>query len=514
MNRTLGKMKVLAVDDNRTNLHILQVFLKKLGHEVILAENGEEAVQRFAAERPDLVLLDIMMPIMDGFEAARRIKAMTVDRWTPVVFLSALNRDENLVEGLEAGADDYLTKPINFVVLEAKLRSMQRSLAMQQETSDALRRVQAISDNVMEAIITIDEGGKIVSVNRATEGMFGWSSDEMLGNNITMLMPEPHRSTHDAHLANYLAGRTQGKVVGQEREVEAAAKDGRQFPIALGVSEIRLDGQPMFIGVIRDISERKQSEQKAQESARLLQAYYDQTQSEQQLALRLMEKQLHRRGLDDPALHYKVIAAEHFSGDVVAATRSSEGRFYALLADATGHGLAAAISVLPVLAIFYRLAGLNHSLREIVLELNLQLKESMPVGRFVAATVLCLDGPRHTGEIWVGGTPEAYLFDSRGHKSRVFTSDNLPLGIIDNSELAGAPTQFVWENESQILLCSDGLLEASNRQGVQFGSVGIEQAIIDTSPENRFAAIDSALLRHLDGQLAADDISMMLIDCP
>ena len=75
-----------------------------------------------------------MMPVMDGFEAARQIKAMTAERWTPVIFLSALNRDENLVEGLEAGADDYLTKPINFVVLEAKLRSMQRSLALQQES--------------------------------------------------------------------------------------------------------------------------------------------------------------------------------------------------------------------------------------------------------------------------------------------------------------------------------------------------------------------------------------------
>ena len=163
MNALMSKMKVLAVDDNRTNLHILQVFLKKLGHEVILAENGEEAVRKFETESPDLVLLDIMMPVMDGFEAARRIKGMTCDRWTPVIFLSALNRDENLVEGLDAGADDYLTKPINFVVLEAKLRSMQRSLSMQQVAIDSLHRVQAISDNVLDAIITSDEQGVVVS---------------------------------------------------------------------------------------------------------------------------------------------------------------------------------------------------------------------------------------------------------------------------------------------------------------------------------------------------------------
>ena len=203
MNALMTKMKVLAVDDNRTNLHILQVFLKKLGHDVILAENGEEAVARFQSESPDLVLLDIMMPVMDGFEAARRIKAMTRDRWTPVIFLSALNRDENLVEGLDAGADDYLTKPINFVVLEAKLRSMQRSLTMQQVAIDSLRRIQAISDNVLDAIVTTDERGLIVSVNESTERIFGWPAQELIGQSVGVLMPPDARATHADNIGKY-----------------------------------------------------------------------------------------------------------------------------------------------------------------------------------------------------------------------------------------------------------------------------------------------------------------------
>ena len=209
-------MKVLAVDDNRTNLHILQVFLKKLGHQVVIADNGEEAVQRFASEQPDMVLLDIMMPVMDGFEAARQIKAMDTERWTPVIFLSALNRDENLVEGLEAGADDYLTKPINFVVLEAKLRSMQRSLRMQQDSIDALNRLKAISDNVFEAIITINEKGSIVTVNNTVERIFGWQPQEVIGQNIKMLMPEPYHSEHDGYLASYMKG-SEAKIIGRER---------------------------------------------------------------------------------------------------------------------------------------------------------------------------------------------------------------------------------------------------------------------------------------------------------
>lgn len=509
MNAPMTKMKVLAVDDNRTNLHILQVFLKKLGHDVILAENGEEAVRKFETDAPDLVLLDIMMPVMDGFEAARRIKGMTCDRWTPVIFLSALNRDENLVEGLDAGADDYLTKPINFVVLEAKLRSMQRSLSMQQVAIDSLHRVKAISDNVLDAIITSDEQGTIVSVNQSAERIFGWNQNELLGQNISLLLPG------NAPLKGKEAPSAPRSVGGtSEREMLARHKDGHQFPATLSISQVTLDNQQMGICVIRDITERKQAEQQLRDNARQLQTYYDQTQAEQQLALRLMEKQLHRAGLRDQRLKYTVIPAENFSGDIVAAARSPDNRFYALLADATGHGLAAAISALPVLALFYRMTKLNRTVQEIILELNQQLKESMPVGRFVAITLVCLDEQSRQGEIWVGGTPEAFLFDRWGRTTKTFPSSNLPLGIVASSELGGEPLAFSWEAENQLVLCSDGLLEATNPDNEQFGTAGLIQAIANTSPSDRFAKIESALQAHQAGTPASDDVSLMLIDCP
>ncbi|AXS78865.1 response regulator [Dechloromonas sp. HYN0024] len=504
MTSLANKMKVLAVDDNRTNLHILQVFLKKLGHEVIIAENGEEAVRKFEAESPDLVLLDIMMPVMDGFEAARRIKAMARDRWTPVIFLSALNRDENLVEGLDAGADDYLTKPINFVVLEAKLRSMQRSLSMQQESIDSLRRVQAISDNVIDAIVTSNAEGVIVSVNQSTERIFGWSTAELIGKNMGLLVPE-RPTTADTSV---------DVAFGQELELEARHKNGHSFPATITVSQVVLDNQAMSVGVIRDISERKRTEQKLRENARQLQDYYDQTQAEQHLALRLMEKQLHRKGLQDNRLRYTVIPAENFSGDIVAANRSQEGLFYALLADATGHGLTAAISVLPVLALFYRMTKLNRPIREIVLELNHQLKESMPIGRFVAVTLVCLNEAEKQGDIWVGGTPEAFLFDRWGRVATTFPSINLPLGIVGNDELGGDPLHFSWSDESQLVLCSDGLLEATDPLGVQFGVERLIAATANTSPTDRFTKIEAALAGHQGTAIASDDISLMLIDCP
>ncbi|MBK8916605.1 MAG: SpoIIE family protein phosphatase [Betaproteobacteria bacterium] len=511
MTDTLKPLRILAVDDNKTNLHVLQVFLKKLGHQVLLAENGEEAVQAFEAERPDMVLLDIMMPVMDGFEAARRIRALVKELWVPVIFLSALNRDENLLEGLNAGGDDYLTKPINFIVLEAKLRSMQKSLTLQAQSIEALKRLQAISDNVLEAIITIDTKATILACNSATEKLFGWPAADLIGQNVKVLMPEPYHSEHDGYVGRYVGGEPP-RIMGSEREVIGKRRDGALFPAELGVSEIQLDNTRLFIGVVRDISERKAADAKLHENARQLQAYYDQTESEQQLAMRLVEKQMHRRGLQDPSLQYKVIPAEHFSGDVVAAARSPQGRFYALLADATGHGLAAAISVLPVLTVFYRMSAQNLPVHELIRELNQQLRESMPIGRFVAATVVALDPTSKRGEIWVGGTPAALLIDRWGRKEAEFPSTQVPLGIID--QIDAEATSFTWEKESQLFLYSDGLIEATDREGRQFGPEGILGSLAHTTPGQRFDAVQTALRRHLGEEMAADDVSLMVIACP
>ena len=511
MNNEFNKMSVLAVDDNRTNLHILQVFLKKLGHSVILAENGLEAVQLFEQHKPDLILLDIMMPIMDGFEAARRIKAASRDKWVPIILLSALNRDENLVEGLESGADDYLTKPINFVVLEAKLRSMQRSLALQQSANVALERLLAISDNVPDAIVTTSAKGEILTVNRATERIFGHPVQAITGQLIDFLIPGLCRTDTDptAPAQHEVCALRDG-----EHEAVGCRHDGSSFPVEFGISQVSIDQEQIFVIVIRDITQRKLAESQLQQNAALLQTYYDHSQSEQQLALKLTEKLLHRPGLQDPRLRYKVIATENFSGDIVAASHSSEGRFYAMLADATGHGLPAAISVLPVLALFYRMTRLNRNVHELVLEINQQLKESMPVGRFVAATIVSLDETSKSGEIWIGGTPEALLIDAAGAVSERFPSENLALGIVDSAQMASNPRRFTWNPGSQLLMYSDGVLEAANQEGKQFGSEGISDALQTKSLGERFSALEEALARHLGSSQAGDDVSLMLIDCP
>jgi len=124
-------MKVLIVDDLRINRMILSSFCQNKGYDFLCAENGREAIERFHSDHPDLILMDVNMPEMDGFEATRRIRALSKDRWVPILLVTALSDDENLAKGISSGADDYLCKPVNFKILGEKMKVMQRIADMQ-----------------------------------------------------------------------------------------------------------------------------------------------------------------------------------------------------------------------------------------------------------------------------------------------------------------------------------------------------------------------------------------------
>jgi len=124
-------MKILIVEDTRSSLLILTQFILRFGATALQAENGERAIAIFQAEKPDLVLLDIILPDMDGFAVAQRLRGLEEDGgWTPIIFLSSLDKDEDIERGIAAGGDDYLAKPISEVVLGAKIRAMQRIIQM------------------------------------------------------------------------------------------------------------------------------------------------------------------------------------------------------------------------------------------------------------------------------------------------------------------------------------------------------------------------------------------------
>lgn len=124
-------MKVLVIEDTVTSATLVCHQLTKMGLVALHARDGESGIAMFKQERPDLILLDIIMPGMDGFEVARCIRELESESdWTPIIFLTARTSDDDLQRGIDVGGDDYLAKPVSEVVLKAKVRAMQRIAQM------------------------------------------------------------------------------------------------------------------------------------------------------------------------------------------------------------------------------------------------------------------------------------------------------------------------------------------------------------------------------------------------
>jgi diguanylate cyclase (GGDEF)-like protein len=125
-------LKILVAEDNLADRLIIRRYLSSMGHRVLIAVDGEEAIEQFNQEDPDLVLVDVQMPGMDGYATVKRMRSLEIE-WRPILFISGKTAPENFVDGIRAGGDDYLYKPINRDILEAKLIAMERIVAMRNQ---------------------------------------------------------------------------------------------------------------------------------------------------------------------------------------------------------------------------------------------------------------------------------------------------------------------------------------------------------------------------------------------
>lgn len=175
---------------------------------------------------------------------------------------------------VEAQRKDGSTFPIELEVSEMEvagnkmftgvIRDISAEVAAESERRDAEARNRAILQTIVDGIITINKRGIIETVNPATENLFGYSAEEMVGNNVSMLMPNPYRDNHDGYIAHHL-NTGDKRVIGIGREVEGQRKDGSTFPMELAVSDMVVGGELMFTGIVRDITERKASEKMKEE---------------------------------------------------------------------------------------------------------------------------------------------------------------------------------------------------------------------------------------------------------
>lgn len=500
---------ILVVDDSPDMLSVLLPLLSHEGDRIISATSGFEALDKFILEQPDLVLMDIVMPGMDGFEATRKIKALSAsEKWVPVVMLTALDEPEDFARGLEAGADDYLTKPFTPALLATKIKFMKRVLAVQTEMF-TLKRFQTIFDHVLDGIVATNERGIIVSFNHAAEQIFGYRAEEVLGRNVSVLMSIPEAHRHDAYMARYqFSG--QATVMGAGRDIHGRRKDGAIVPISVGLTEVEWAGARHFIGVISDISERKTAERFQQELTVQLRGYHERSEEEKQITQELLSRIIRRDELEDPLLQWHVRPSEVFSGDIIAAHRAPSGRLFVLVADATGHGLAAAISLLPVVGIFYAMVDKGFGVSNIVTEINKRLHEMMPVGRFLAAAIIAVDEASKQLEIWNGGMPDILFCLSNGEHQRL-RSNHMALGIQPPHEFLASCHTIGWGVPGYLIAFSDGIIEAEDGHGNALGIAAVCDAVRVPAGQSPFPLILERVDQHLAGAVPHDDISLAVI---
>ncbi|QGQ98636.1 hybrid sensor histidine kinase/response regulator [Paenibacillus psychroresistens] len=286
-------INILLVDDHEQNLLALEAVLEEENYNLVRAISGEEALRSILKDEFALIVLDVEMPGMDGFETAKLIKLREKSKSIPIIFITAKNREmEHLFTGYSIGAIDYMVKPfipqllkskidgfVSMYVINKKLQIQtellhQRSLELE-KTNKALMRTtfelirteaqaRIIGETSIDTMVIFNSEGIILNLNPAAISMFGYHEDELVGQSISKMLPMIAERVDGSYkvLQKYL--------VDKLSDVKPIRKDGTTFYAEIQIGEATIDDSPFFACTISDITERKIAEQdmlKAKEEA-------------------------------------------------------------------------------------------------------------------------------------------------------------------------------------------------------------------------------------------------------
>jgi len=269
-------MKILIVDDIQDNLDLLASIVTSMGHSHIQAMNGKEAVELCLSEEPDLIFMDLMMPIEDGLSATSRIKAFELNYWIPIIIVSARDDDKDIVLGLNAGADDYITKPFNISIVKAKIKAIERTVGFQlkekEDTKSRKLQLKKLADEnyahlelrrvIDQAAIVADTDvqGNITYINDKFSEISGYSPEELLGKNHSFI----HSGIHSKEFFKTLWQTiSRGNI--WQGDICNRAKNGQLYWVRTTIVPFldQKTGKPVGYRAIRfDITDRKKLESK------------------------------------------------------------------------------------------------------------------------------------------------------------------------------------------------------------------------------------------------------------
>ena len=292
-----SQVEILLVDDRPENLLALEAILEPLGQQLVRAHSGEEALRKLLIHDFAVILLDVQMPGMNGFETAQLIKSRERTRYIPIIFLTAISKEEDYVfRGYQVGAVDYISKPFQPDVLRAKvavfvdLHIKQKRLGEQEALlRDSERRVtelrhmremlqsearfREIVSTAMDAIVIFDKDDRISLFNSAAERMFRCEASATIGRKISELFTDENSvaSMHEM-CARSQAARANDPASNANDEQHVASltgmrDDGETFPIEASISCFEGRDGKQYTLIVRDISERVRQEEELREQA-------------------------------------------------------------------------------------------------------------------------------------------------------------------------------------------------------------------------------------------------------
>lgn len=291
---------VLIVDDQPVNRELVASLLHHSGHEALQAGDGLAALDLVRARRPALVICDILMPVMDGYEFVRALRADPAVSGTPVMFYSATFLEAQARDLAErCGVSEVLVKPCEPQDILAAVRRVlaaaqgqdtpavaeppvvsaefdrrhlrlvtDKLLAKVQELEAANHHLTALVESAMDAIVGIDAGQRVVLFNPAAERMFGYAAHEMLGEPLDRLLPEAARAGHAAQIEAFGADPSRHRTMGGARVVRGRRRNGEVFPVEASIAKIGREGM-RYTAILRDVTERLQSEERIRRLARV-----------------------------------------------------------------------------------------------------------------------------------------------------------------------------------------------------------------------------------------------------
>ncbi len=256
---------ILIVDDAPDNLGVLRKLMVEQGYQAFVATSGERALKIARRVHPDLILLDVVMPGMDGFETCRQLKSHAATQRIPVIFMSAKTETEDVVAGFDLGAVDYISKPLRMAEVCARVRTQLQIRSKSETQEEQAERLRTIVNNMAEGLLIIEADGRIQFTNPACDKYLGYPAHELAGKTIADLLNPMVAQEYLDYFERYAAAPETAHNHGT-REVIIRHRQGSSVCMDLTLTPMYLR-EPLFIGLLHDITHHKLSEDALQRAA-------------------------------------------------------------------------------------------------------------------------------------------------------------------------------------------------------------------------------------------------------